>query len=42
MHHLYEHSQKTFSGWYLIFLFLALIGIVLFVYWNLAHPRHVI
>jgi hypothetical protein len=42
MHRISEAPRKTFSGWYLVFLVIALLGIVLFIYWNLAHPRHVL
>jgi hypothetical protein len=41
MQRTYETPRKTFSGWYLSFLVLALLGIVLFICWNLAHPPRV-
>jgi acyl dehydratase len=41
LHRISEPQQKTFSGWYLVFLLLALAGVVFYIVWNLSHPRPV-
>ena len=42
MHRISQHPpQRAFSGWYLVFLVLALAGVVVYIVWNLAHPQPV-